>query len=140
MKFRGVHWAIFPLVLLSTIVVNWNEITFSLILWNTGYLVFLIAMLTLYLLFKNGKITTITKGYFSWGDILILVAFIPMFFFEAFLFFVTVGTFVSLLIHLIVVLFDKKKTVPFAGYMALFAIPIVLNLERYNAFIVSLWS
>lgn len=137
--FRGIYWGIFPLILSSTIIINWEALCLSLILWNTCYLLILLCSLTIYISIKKGKFTIITKGYFSWGDILILLAFVPLFFFEAFLFFVTVGTLVSLFIHLIVVNIDRKKTVPFAGYISLFSVPIVLNLENYNTFISLIW-
>lgn len=139
-RFRGVHWSVFPLILASTIIINWNQLSFSLILWNTVYLLLLITVLTIYVSAKKKRWVNITKGYFSWGDVLILVAFIPLFFFEAFLFFVTVGTVFSLLVHLLVMQFDGKKTIPFTGYIGLFAIPIVLNLEKYNHLIVSIWT
>ena len=77
--------------------------------------------LTLYLTLKTKQLVLIWKGYFSWGDILFLVAITPLFWFPTYLVYFTVGTMLSLVIHTVVLITQKKrtKTVPYAGYMSL---------------------
>lgn len=77
-------------------------------------------MLTLYVSMKQKKLTAIWKGFFSWGDILFLLAVVPLFPFEKYILYFTFGTCISLLIFLIDLLITKKvKTIPYAGNMSL---------------------
>lgn len=79
LRFRGIHWFVFPLLLGGVIALRWNELNAETLLYNTGFLLFLLLFLTLYLSLKEQRLVNITSGYFSWGDILFLCAMIPLF-------------------------------------------------------------
>jgi hypothetical protein len=121
-RFRGIHWIVFPLLLCATIAMNLESISAITILYNAGFLIVLMLLLTLYLSLKMGRLVNITKGYFSWGDILFLVAMIPLFSFQWYILFFTIGTCLSLILHLIASMIKPQKTVPYAGYMAMVGI------------------
>ncbi len=90
----------------------------------------MMLMLTLYLSIREKKIILITDGFFSIGDILFLAAVIPLFHFNEYIIFFTLGTSFTLLVHLIVQLFKKQKTIPYAGYMSLVAISFLLLKDQ----------
>ncbi len=124
-RFRGIHWLIFPLILAGTITLNWNSLNLTTLIYNTGFLVFLLLGLTLYLSLKEQRLVNITKGYFATGDILFLIAMIPLFTFQWFVIFFTFGTIIALLFHLVAMMIKPQKTIPYAGYMALVGIGYV---------------
>jgi hypothetical protein len=122
---RGIYWAVFPLILSGAIALNWNELNVITLLYNTGFLATLLLGLTLYLSLKEQRLVNITKGYFSVGDILFLIAMIPLFTFQWFIIFFTFGTIITLIFHLIAAMIKPQKTIPYAGYMALVGIGYV---------------
>lgn len=85
---------------------------------NLMFLLVLLSALTLYLSLKQGHIVNITKGYFSWGDILFLMVLTPLFVWHTYMLVFIMGTFGTLIVHVIVRLFTPQKNVPYAGYMA----------------------
>jgi len=125
-KYRGVHWILFPLLLGACVVFNYEMVTLVQLAYNIVFLAVLMGALTLYLTFKNGRLINITDGYFSWGDILFLLAICPLFDLQEFMLFFTVGTCMSLLFHLLVNTFKQQKTLPYAGYMAILGMVYVL--------------
>lgn len=139
LKNRSVHWTLFPLLLLAAVLVQENELNYVEWIYNVCFLAFLMAALTVYVSLRNGKLVNITNGFFSWGDILFLIAVIPVFSFSSYLFFFTLGTMLTLILHLITLLFYKKdRTIPYAGYMSLIAVVYVLFqpfLEHLKSYI-----
>jgi hypothetical protein len=129
-RFRGIHWFVFPLILIGTIALNWNELNVTTLVYNTGFLVVLLLGLTLYLSLKEQRLVNITKGYFAMGDILFLIAMIPLFTFQWFVIFFTFGTIITLIFHLIAAMIKPQKTIPYAGYMALVGIGYVAFSEQ----------
>lgn len=119
---RAVHWVLFLLLFITSLGIKWEETQFENLLFNVFLIIFLLGTLTLYLTFKNGKLINITHGYFSWGDILFLVAVIPLFETYSFIVFFTMGTLISLMFHITAQIFKPQPTVPFAGYMGLLTI------------------
>jgi ABC-type phosphate transport system permease subunit len=82
--------------------------------------------MTLYLSLKFKKFILITNNYFSIGDVLFLIAVSPFFNNLKYVFFINVGTLLTLLIYF---LFQKKqhqKNIPFAGNMALVLIFLII--------------
>ncbi len=118
-RYRGIHWLAFPLLFLSAL---WwqQDVQWINLLYNLAFIGGLMLLLTLYLSLREQRFVAITKGYFSWGDILFLLAVIPLFSPADFMLFFTAGTFVSLIIHALTMLVRKQESVPYAGYMALF--------------------
>lgn len=121
-RYRGIHWFVFPLVLAGAIMVNWNEFDPIVLAYNIGFVLFLLLGLTLYLTVKERKFVNITDGYFSLGDILFLLALTPLFSIQWFVIFFTFGTIVTLIFHLIASMVKPQKTIPYAGYMAIVCI------------------
>lgn len=124
-KFRGIHWVIFPTLALVSYFANethqWSD-TWNNLLFITGCLL----ALTLYLSLKLGKLTNITQGFFSWGDILFLIAIAPLCSFELYVYLFTFGTISTLLIHLIASMIKPQKTIPYAGYLSIAVIAVLL--------------
>ncbi len=116
-KYRGVHWSVFLLLLASAAIYGsglaWQDVGFNLL-----FLAGLMSALTLYLSLKQGHIVNITEGYFSWGDILFLIVLTPLFEWRMYMLVFVFGTIGVLLLHLIAHLVKPQKTVPYAGYMA----------------------
>ena len=124
-RFRGIQWFFFPLIMVLSILYNWEEFL-DYNLYNLAFIAFCLGSLTLYLTIKEGRLVNITHGFFSWGDILILIALSPLFTFERFVLFFTVGTILTLILHLLTSLIVRQKTIPYAGYMALFTIAMLM--------------
>jgi hypothetical protein len=136
-KYRAVHWLLFPLLLCVSIGLKWNVISLNDWMLNTLLLIFLLGSLTLYLTFRKGKLINITNGFFSWGDILFLVAIIPLFETFNYLFFFTFGTMIVLLIHVLAHILKPQPTIPYAGYMGLVTIAYLLAETQINELITS---
>lgn len=135
LKFRAVYWFLFPIVLGLSVWIGVETSNVENMLFSLGFFVFSMGSLTLYMSLKQKKLVNISKGYFSWGDMLFLLAIIPLFPFHIYLVFFTVGTITTLLVHGIVVSVSKgDATIPYAGYMALFLVvylPFNLSVNRY---------
>jgi hypothetical protein len=136
LRFRGIHWFVFPLLLIGAIALRWDELDAITLLYNTGFLLFLLLGLTLYLSLKEKRLVNITNGYFSWGDILFLIALIPLFPFHWFILFFTFGTISTLLFHLIASMIKPQKSIPYAGYMAIIGITYLTFSEQLHQLIV----
>lgn len=90
------------------------------------FVIVLLLSLTLYLTIKTGKLVNITDGFFSWGDILFLIAVIPVFDLSSYMLFFTVGTILTLVLHGIAHTIKKQDSIPYAGYMAMISVFYVL--------------
>ena len=121
-RYRGIHWLAFPFILAGALALNWNELDLIALVYNVGFLLFLLLGLTLYLTLKERKLVNITEGYFSWGDILFLLAITPLFSVQWFVIFFTFGTILTLFFHLIASMIKPQKTIPYAGYLAVVCI------------------
>lgn len=129
-RFRGVHWALFPLILTGAIALNWENLNGETMALNLGFLLVLLLGLTLYLSLKFGEFVNITNGFFSVGDILFLIAMIPLFSFHWYILFFTIGTMLTLVFHVIATVFKQQDSVPYAGYMALVGIAYATFSEQ----------
>lgn len=132
LKHRAVHWAVFPVLfglsIWSSYPLSWDVIL------NASFVLFTLVLLTVYLSIKHQKFVSITKGFFSWGDILFLLAIVPLFSFHLYIYFFTFGTILSLVYHLIAMMVKRQKTIPYAGYMSLTAIPYLVLANKTNYF------
>ena len=136
LKFRAVYWFLFPIVLVLSVWVGLDLTNIENMLWSLSFFLFSMGFLTLYMSLRQGKLINITKGFFSWGDILFLLAIIPLFSFYLYLMFFTLGTIGTLLVHGIVLTVSKgEKTIPFAGYMSLFLTTYLIFDKHINQFI-----
>jgi hypothetical protein len=126
LKLRSVHWSLFPMVFVCAIFIGIENIEMMQWGFSLLFLVTLMLSLTLYLTIKTGKLVNITNGFFSWGDILFLLAIIPVFDVSSFMLFFTFGTLITLVFHVIAHVIKAQKTIPYAGYMALVSVFYVL--------------
>ena len=122
LRSHQVHWKVFPGILAATIAVNWEFLYVENILLSAAYLSVILLALMAYLILRNGKIVNLTKEWFAWGDILFLIAMIPLFSFQWYMAFFVIGTSLSLVFHLIRYFIKPQKKVPYAGYMAIVGI------------------
>ena len=134
-RHRGIHWFVFPLILAGAFFVNWERFDLMVLAYNVGFVLFLLLGLTFYLTLKEGKLVNITKGYFSIGDILFLLALTPLFSIQWFVIFFTFGTILTLVFHLIALLIKPQKTIPYAGYMAIVCIGYLAFDEQLHQLI-----
>lgn len=134
-RYRGIHWFVFPLVLAGALMQNWSEFDLIVLAYNIGFVVFLLLGLTLYLSLKEGKLINITNGYFSVGDILFLLALTPLFSIQWFVIFFTFGTIATLIFHLIASMIKPQKTIPYAGYMAIVCIGYLVFHDQLHQLI-----
>lgn len=126
LRFRGIHWIVFPALLLCSVLLKKENLNIEMILFNLGFLATLLLLLTFYLSIKFQRFVDITKGFFSLGDILFLIALIPLFSSQLYMTYFIVGTILSLGFHLIASTIKAQKNLPFAGYMALSGILFVI--------------
>lgn len=132
---RAVYWLLFPALFVLGFIRYYSiemmeQWGFSLLLF-----LFLMGALSVYLTLKNGKWINITKGFFSWGDILFLLASIPFFLSFNYLYFFTFGTMVTLLFHVLSRTIKKSETIPYAGYMSVvLAVTLIMgwNVKQFT--------
>ena len=118
LRYRAVIWFLFPLLFCAAIWYNYPVINYETLFLNILFVLFLLLMLTIYVSAREKKLTTVWNGFFSWGDILFIIAITPLFDFIGYIYFFTFGTLLTLFIHAVVVRFSKNKTVPYAGYLS----------------------
>jgi hypothetical protein len=126
LRYRGIHWLAFPVLFGASIWLCEGEVGLDL-LWNMLLLLGLMVLLSAYVALKEGKWTWITQGFFSWGDVLFLLAMTPLFHPLSYAAFITLACFFSLLAHLVASMLKPQKTIPFAGYAALISIWVVTD-------------
>jgi hypothetical protein len=121
LRYRGVYWWTFVLVLVGSLCYNFPNLSAAEIVNKGLFLLLNLFALTLYLTLKNKKLTAFWNGYFAVGDLLFLVSILPLFSFFQFVVFFSAGTIGTLLIHYFALLVSSKyeNTIPFAGHMAL---------------------
>lgn len=135
-RFRGIHWVLFPLILAGAMALNWENLNWTTIAYNAGFLMVLLLGLTLYLSLKFEKWINITDGFFSIGDILFLVAIIPLFTFQWYIVFFTFGTMLTLVFHVVATVFKPQDSIPYAGYMALVGIAYATFSEQLQQLLI----
>lgn len=126
-KSRQYYWFLLPGIVVSSFLIA-EEVNWIACFQNVLFILFLLISLTIYVVIRTGKLVLITKDHFAIGDALFLLAVVPLYSFNQFLWFVTVGTLCCLLTHMIIQFIRKSNTIPFAGYMALYvAITLLTN-------------
>lgn len=138
LKYRGIHWLLFPALLTASLFFSKENLSIEIALYNLGFLLVLLLTLTLYLSLRNRKLIIVTKGFFSWGDILFLVAIIPLFDLQTYMLFFTAGTFLALILHLLASILKPQKTLPYAGYMAVAGILFIVfehSIQKLTQFL-----
>ncbi len=125
-KYRGIFWIVFPLLLASCVLLRWETLMWKDLIFNFLFLTATMLGLTFYLSIKLKKRILITNGHFSLGDILFLIAIIPLFSLDEYILFFTAGTIFTLLIHILINQVKKQQTIPYAGYMSIATILVLV--------------
>ncbi|MDH4471097.1 MAG: hypothetical protein QE487_00735 [Fluviicola sp.] len=126
---RSIWWFLPPLLFGAFIAYRWNEFSWLALGFNTAFIALLMGFLFIYIRFRFGKPELIFKQYFGLGDLLFILALTPLLSFQQFILFFTVGTFSTLVIHGIILLFKKQTTIPYAGYFSLVTLVYLLLLH-----------
>lgn len=134
LRYRAVMWILFPLLAGICFWYNYGQTDWTAILLNVLFVLFLLAGLTAYISVKRKQLTAIWNGFFSWGDILFILAITPLFEPIHYIYFFTFGTLITLLIHLSVMRFTSDKTIPYAGYLSLVSILYVIFTPQVHLF------
>lgn len=117
---RAIWWFLPPVLFVVLLLFRWEAMAFLNIVINAAFVIVLIGLLTLYIRLRFGKLENPFKNYFGLGDFLFLLALTPLFQLPEFVWFFTAGTICVLIVHLVVMLFRRSSTIPYAGYFSLF--------------------
>jgi Flp pilus assembly protein protease CpaA len=125
LRYRAVSWVIFPLLLLGVAALRllsgepladaWPAVVV-----NSGILLMILLLLTLYVLIKYRKLVNITDQYLGSGDILFFGVTAFALSILNFLFFLVTSLICTGLLQLVWWAVNKNKHVPLAGLQALF--------------------
>jgi hypothetical protein len=121
---RQISWLLLPVLFISFSVKTYSEIgweaLFSNLLFNIGFIVFQLLLLSLWISIKNRKLTNIIDTYLGLGDILFFAAICNAFTSFQFLVFYVVSIVITVIGFLIYKLFSKNSSpeIPLAGSMA----------------------
>lgn len=137
--FRRIH-VVLPIVIFClAIAVTLKKDMFSVtnLYYSISFLVLNFAVITVYFSVKNKKLINPFKSHIGLGDLLFLLAVIPLFIFRTYILFFIFGMFFCLLLFFT---FNKKwkhKTIPLAGCLSLFIIILfgINQISGYNLFI-----
>jgi hypothetical protein len=133
LKMRLIHVALPILLLGFGLLMNWNSLNY--IEWGKSFLFLVLnfIVVTVYFSIKNKAYLNPFDKLIGWGDVLFFIALIPFFDFRAYLIFFVLSLLFSLLLFLVMKsIYSKYKTVPLAGFMALFFIGIIVIDQLTN--------
>lgn len=135
---RTIHVGLPITMLLIAVAINVisNHLNFSDILYNSGFILINILGLTLYFSFKNKAPINPIDTFIGLGDIAFFVAITPLFTLKPFILFFIMGLLFSLIVHGVLLVFKKLKTIPLAGYLALF---LMISIVVEKAFKINMF-
>ncbi|WP_308993686.1 hypothetical protein QLS71_007920 [Mariniflexile litorale] len=107
------------------------DLDFYNILYNIAFVLINILGLTLYFSFKNKVFINPIDTFIGLGDIVFFIAITPLFTLKPFILFFIIGLLFSLLVHGVYSIFKNGKTIPLAGYLALF---LMINVVAKSIF------
>lgn len=141
-KFRAVHWFVFPLIALDALLIFFfQQEDWKVTGLNLTFVFIVIGVLFLYVSVREQKWTNIFKAHFGIGDVLFLIAIIPLFGNVNYILFFISGMVVSMLFHFGISLIKKSETIPLAGYLAVYLIGLKLIsfFTNQDLFYSNLW-
>ncbi|WP_299117808.1 hypothetical protein [uncultured Winogradskyella sp.] len=120
-KERKVYWFLFPIVMIVTGVLFYNNTLPELFLVNAMMNSMFIALLFFVMyIYSRFKLKTSLNQVFGLGDALLFIGLIGSFSFVSFVVVFVFSLVFSLVLHILVKAHQKEKTIPLAGYMSLF--------------------
>lgn len=128
-KYRKIH-IILPLIIFITsslmIAVKENNLL-EIILFNTGFFLATLCILTIYMSLKAKKFLNPFLHYFGLGDLLFYIAVTPLFLLHNYVLFFILSLFFAICMQFGLKKIIKEQTVPLAGFTALFLFIILLK-------------
>ena len=133
LKHRTIHVVLPILIFVLSVLINnaSKDLNFSDTLYNILFVIINIIGLTIYFSLKNRALVNPIDSYIGLGDILFFLALTPLFNLKSFILFFIFGLLFSLLVHVVFTRFIRMKTIPLAGYLALF---LIVNVGIKNIF------
>lgn len=128
-KYRHIH-ILLPLIILviSFYIFKKNiDVNYLIILQNILFVFLTLLLLVMYMSLKNKSFLNPFKNYFGLGDLFFFVSITPLFVTYNYVLFFIFSMLFSVVIHLIFSKLMTIKTVPLAGFSALFLIFILLK-------------
>ena len=133
---RTIHVVLPLMLLLIAMMINFisSDLDFYNMLLNITFVLINIFGLTLYFSFKNKTVVNPIDTFIGLGDIAFFIAITPLFNLKVFILFFVLGLLFSLIAHGIFSMFKKARTIPLAGYLALFLMinRVVVNVFKIN--------
>ena len=132
-KLRAIHFAL-PLLLVACTIALWcltSPLEIIEILYSTGFLVLCLLAIIVQYSIKEKAIKNPFNKVFGVGDIVYLIAIVPLFSFRNYLLFIVTGMVFALIFHIIMQQFQQETTIPLAGYLSLYLI-IIMGILAIN--------
>ena len=127
LKNRSIHIILPVLVFGIAVIINYlsADLSFIDIAYNSAFILINIIGIVIYFSIKNKALINPIDTALGMGDVVFFIAITPLFSFRTYILFFIIGLVFSLIAHSVYTLFEKSKTIPLAGYLALF---LILNL------------
>ena len=126
-KYRHIHIGLPILVFAASVYVYRNSISIWEVLNTAFFILINFVAITMYFSIKNSKFQNPFKRYIGIGDLLFLIAVIPLFSFRNYVLFFISGMIVSLLLYVVFQNRSSQKTIPLAGYLSLYIILLMIT-------------
>ena len=134
LRYRAVHWWLFPLLLLCGILAKGTIISLWMpdFFYNLGFCVLQLLLLTLYLSARQGRFVLIFREHLGIGDLLFLVAVGAYLSFLNFLLFYVLSLVLIALFELVKGYWaETDKKIPLAGYQGLLLVTAIAANEWF---------
>lgn len=131
---RTIHAFLPCMLLIISCVLNFNskELNFYDTLYNILFVAINILGVILYFSIKRKNFVNPIDKQIGLGDVVFFIAMAPLFNLQHFMLFFIFGLLFSLITHGIFLVFKDTKTIPLAGYLALFLIINVAGKSLLN--------
>ncbi|WP_353780260.1 hypothetical protein [Winogradskyella sp. 3972H.M.0a.05] len=139
-KQRSIHILLPVASLLCCLGINFSstDLEFKDFFQNLLFIAVNIFGLILYYSIKNKTFVNPIDSMIGLGDFLFLVSVAPLFKLKSFILFFIAGLIFSLVLHLLINIKIKSKTVPLAGYLSVFLIVDIILSKVSNYSIVNI--
>ena len=138
-KIRAVHVLVFPVLLACSCYSFWQmNLDLNLLVLNSFFILSIVGLLFIYISIKVGKMVNFFGEYFGLGDLLFLLAIVPLFGQRNFMLFVIVAVFLTMSIEYFLMKKRENKTNPLAGYLAKYvlvlkSISMIFSIDIFYA-------